>query len=84
MKIAGIYSFAGGREYVDEHFSKELDELDKAIQSIDAEVSKIKESKEKTMSGRMLYSPIELNKEFVKALTPHGWVQWGKRILRLS
>jgi hypothetical protein len=34
---------------------------------------KTKKSKEKTMQGRMLYSPTELNKEFKRLLHPKGF-----------
>lgn len=68
MKIAGIYSFAGGEKYIAEHHSKALLELEKAILKIKASECKIKESKEKTMKGRLLYSPVELNKRFGKYL----------------
>lgn len=73
MKIAGLYSFAGGREYVDEHYPIALKEIEEAISEVDASTCLTKKSKEKTMKGRMLYSPVQLNKRFVEALTAHGW-----------
>ncbi len=73
MKIAGIYSFNGGTEYVQKHFSAELAEITRAIEAIDANLYKTKESKEKTMPGKMLFSPIGLNKAFKAELFPLGW-----------
>lgn len=73
MKIAGIYSFNGGEKYVTKKFPAELAELEKAIQRIDANLYKTKVSEEKTMPGRILYSPVELNKAFKKQLASHGW-----------
>lgn len=73
MKIAGIYSFAGGVDFVNKNHHNKLAELEIALSLIDAEKCKIKESKEKTMNGRMLYSPVELNKKFVEVLVPRGW-----------
>ena len=73
MKIAGIYSFAGGNDYVKQHYPWAMDDISSALADIDAEECKVKESKEKTMTGKMLYSPVELNKKFVEVLTPRGW-----------
>lgn len=73
MRIAGIYSFNGGKEFVEENFPNEIEEIFSAIRAIDAEQHKTKESKEKTMTGKMLYSPVGLNKGFKEELHPHGW-----------
>lgn len=73
MKVVGIYSFNGGEAYVKANFAKELAEIYLAIESIDAFLYKTKESKEKTMSGKILYSPKELNKAFKSFLFPIGW-----------
>ena len=64
MIIAGIYSFNGGREYVEAHFKKELREVREIISRIDSATLKTKTSKEKTMPGKQLYSPPALNKAF--------------------
>lgn len=74
MKVAGEYSFAGGLEVVKNNFGSLLDEITHAINQIDAEKHRTKVSKEKTMDGRMLYSPTELNKTFKKLLHPAGWL----------
>ena len=73
MKIVGVYSFNGGEKYVTKNFPKELAELENAIKAIDAHKHKTKVSKEKTMPGKMLFSPVDLNKAFKTQLTPHGW-----------
>lgn len=64
MKIAGIYSFNGGKEFIEKNFSEEFGEIKLAIQNVNADLCKTKESKEKTMIGKLLYSPVELNKCF--------------------
>ncbi len=64
MRIAGIYSFNHGREVVQEKYPHLLTEITEAIQSINEEQHKTKESKETTMPGAMLYSPSSLNKAF--------------------
>jgi hypothetical protein len=73
MKVVGEYSFANGMEIVKNQFGSQLEEIYDCIQNIDLEKFKTKESKEKTMQGKMLYSPPELNKEFKRLLHPHGW-----------
>jgi Restriction endonuclease BglII len=73
MRIVGLYSFNGGLEFVQQHFPKELDELKKAIENVNAEVHKTKVSREKTMPGKVLYSPVDLNKAFKTELLPLGW-----------
>lgn len=75
MRIIGKYSFNGGMEFIesDPHFSSLYAVIEATIHDIDASKSLTKESKEKTMMGKMLYSPVELNKEFKKRLLPQGW-----------
>lgn len=71
--IAGMYSFNGGREIIESHFSKELSEVIQVINQVDSESCKTKESKEKTMPGKLLYSPPRLNKAFKSRFTKLGW-----------
>lgn len=73
MRIAGIYSFNGGEEKVLENYQALLNEVKNAISSIDAEKHRSKESKEITMPGKMLFSPVSLNKAFKSAFYPLGW-----------
>ncbi|MBI2314936.1 restriction endonuclease [Candidatus Daviesbacteria bacterium] len=73
MRIAGLYSFAGGQQYVTTHHNDLLKEIEEAIMQIDAYKALTKESKEKTMIGKMLYSPVELNKAFGERLYPKYW-----------
>ena len=73
MRIAGIYSFNGGGKYVMENFPNEVAEIFGAIEAIDANIYKTKVSKEKTMTGQILYSPVGLNDAFKERLYPIGW-----------
>ncbi|ACB61827.1 Restriction endonuclease BglII [Exiguobacterium sibiricum 255-15] len=73
MKIDAIYSFNNGNSVIKESYSNELNEILSAIKSIDASKFKTKISKEKTSLGKMLYSPVALNKELKKILNPLGW-----------
>jgi hypothetical protein len=73
MKIAQQYSHLNGEEYLIVHHKKLYDEIIKVIKSIDANEFMTKESKEKTMRGKMLYSPIDINEEFHKKFDEKGW-----------
>lgn len=73
MRIAAIYSFNDGVRVVDERYPDLLTEIKGCIESIDASQCKSKESKEKTMPGAMLYSPVSLNNQFKKYLFQRGW-----------
>ena len=73
MRIAGVYSFNGGTEAVTHLYPELLVEVNAAIKAVDATLHKTKESTEKTMVGRMLYSPKGLNKAFRAAFGASGW-----------
>lgn len=73
MKIAQKYSHLNGEEYLLVHHKKLYKEIIDIIESIDASKFVTKESKEKTMRGKMLYSPIELNKTFNEKFNLLGW-----------
>jgi len=60
MKISEIYSHLNGFEYIQYHKKHLWTELENIIKSIDARKFRTKVSKEKTMLGDLLYSPIEL------------------------
>src|SRR6266496_2428276 len=73
MIIAGLYSFNGGKEYIDEHYPHLLTEIETVISAVDASTSKTKTSKEITMPGRVLYSPRALNAAFKTGFAILGW-----------
>lgn len=73
MKIAQKYSHLNGEEYLIVHHKKLYKEILDVIDSIDANKFMIKESKEKTMKGQLLYSPIHLNKFFGKRFNDLNW-----------
>lgn len=73
MKVVAEYDFYGGKHKVFTQYSRELQEIIQAIGAIDAAHFKTKVSEEKTMSGRVLYSPSDINQAFKNQLTPIGW-----------
>lgn len=73
MKIVETYSHLNGLEFLLVHKPKLLEEIRHVISAVDADNCKIKISKEKTMKGKRLYSPIEMNKRFKNLLKNRGW-----------
>lgn len=73
MKIVGVYSFNKGKEVIEKLHPELLKEIEGIIGSIDASKYKTKKSKEKTMKGRMLYSPSKLNKAFKMQFEKLNW-----------
>jgi len=73
MIIAGRFSFNNGSEVINDKYPDLLKEIEDIIRLVDAENCKTKKSKEKTMPGRILYSPQDLNKEFKKLFYARGW-----------
>lgn len=74
MKIAGVFSFNGGQEYVTQHYSHLLSEVYSVIEAVNAAEYMTKESREKTTPGKMLYNPRALNKGFAGEFRVRGWV----------
>ncbi|MEK6800028.1 MAG: BglII/BstYI family type II restriction endonuclease [Planctomycetota bacterium] len=74
MKIAGRYSFNGGLEAVVAHDARLLAEVEAAIERVDSTKHKRKKSKEKTMKGQLLYSPVSINKDFKRQFLELDWV----------
>lgn len=75
MRIAEIYSHLNGEEWLMVHAPAQWGEVRAAIKDVDAEACKTKVSKEKTMRGRLLYSPDAMNAAFKRKLGRMGWKQ---------
>lgn len=73
MRIVEQYSHLNGLEYLMVHKPLLWNEIQKVIASVDATQFKTKVSKEKTMTGRMLYAPIEMNKAMDAEFQKRGW-----------
>lgn len=71
MKIVGQYAFNDGLAYVEAHYTALLKQS--LIPQINAADAKTKISQEKTMPGRLLYSPKALNKQFEQPFYMAGW-----------
>ena len=64
MRIAAVYSFNKGKEEITKRYPHLLTEVNEVIKAVDASQHKTKKSKEKTMKGDILYSPVSINKAF--------------------
>jgi len=73
MRIVETYSHLNGLEYLLVHKPAIWEEIKSVIFKLDAEKCKTKISEEKTMKGRLLYSPIEMNTAFKKLLRERRW-----------
>lgn len=73
MKIVQTYSHLNGLEYLLVHKKHLWDEVQHVIRSVDGNTCKTKVSKEKTMAGKVLFSPVDMNKCFSKLLSEREW-----------
>lgn len=73
MRIAGVYSFNGGKEAVAQRYPDLMTEVNEIIKNVDSTGCKTKESTEKTMVGRMLFSPRALNDCFKAFFHARHW-----------
>ncbi len=77
MKIHKIYSHLNGEEFLIARKPALWREIKNVIANVDLSICKTKISKEKTMKGKIVYSPVDLNNEFKHAFancTP-PWVK---------
>lgn len=73
MKIAQKYSHLNGEEYLIVHHKQLYKEIERVIATVNAELHKTKVSKEKTMVGRALYSPTDINAAFKEEFRIREW-----------
>lgn len=72
MIIAAEYAFNDG-EFIRDRYPHLMQELEDIVAGVDASLCKTKESREKTMPGKMLYCPRDLNREFKAGFTSKDW-----------
>jgi len=73
MKIIETYSHLNGLEFLLVHKPALWREIKTVIASVDANKCKTKISKEKTMKGELLFSPIDMNAMYKKMLRQKHW-----------
>ncbi|MDI6753245.1 MAG: BglII/BstYI family type II restriction endonuclease [Thermodesulfobacteriota bacterium] len=73
MKIIEKYSHLNGLEFLLVHKPNLWQEIQSVIASVQADKCRTKVSKEKTMKGELLYSPIDMNAAFKGLLRAKNW-----------
>jgi hypothetical protein len=73
LRLAAQYSFKNGLDEITRRYPHLLAEVKDAVNAVDSSEARTKLSREKTRAGRMLYSPVALNKAFKKEFAPKGW-----------
>jgi len=73
MKIVETYSHLNGLEFLFVHKPTLWQEIQSVIADVDASKCRTKVSKEKTMRGKLLYSPIDMNASFKRLLRKKSW-----------
>ncbi len=73
MNIVYEYSHLGGAEILRVRYPEQERDINEIISSIEARRTKI--SREKTMRGRELYSPKDMNQQFRQAFAARGYAQ---------
>ncbi|MDA2936060.1 restriction endonuclease [Patescibacteria group bacterium AH-259-L05] len=81
MKIINTYSFKNGEEFIKKNHPQELTDILRAIRRLNAITCLTKESREKTMKGKLLFSPRDINDYLKLELHKKGWTKKaeGKR-----
>jgi len=73
MKIVQTYSHLNGLEYLLVHNKRLWKEMQDVIRMVVANACRTKVSEEKTMRGKLLFSPKAMNKTFSDLLSTRGW-----------
>ncbi len=73
MRIGARYSHLNGEEYLLVHRKRLWEEVREVIEAVDASACRTKVSQERTMRGKTLYSPRDLNQAFKVGLQERGW-----------
>lgn len=74
MKISQVHSHLNGYEYLMYHTPHLWHEIEHAVGSVDAERCRTKQSREaRKIDQGLLYSPIDMNKEFKESFYSMGW-----------
>lgn len=75
MRIVERYSHLNGEEFLRVHQRALWQEILDVLKSVDAKTCRIKQSREKTKGGRLLYSPIAMNEAMAAGFHQRGWRQ---------
>ena len=73
MRIGAKHSHLNGEEWLLVHAKDSYEQILDVIHSIDAAKCRTKISRERSMKGKRLYSPVDLNRQFDQRLSALGW-----------
>ena len=73
MQVKARYSHLNGEEYLLVHRKHLWEEVQTVIAEVNAHACRTKVSKEKTMQGKTLFSPADMNQAFKDGLQAQGW-----------
>jgi hypothetical protein len=73
MRIAETYSHLNGLEFLLVHKPTLWKEIQAVVEAVDATKCRTKVSKEKTMKGKLLFSPVDMNAAFKALLRAKDW-----------
>lgn len=73
MRIEARYSHLNGEEYLMVHRKRLWEEVQAVIAGVDAWACRTKVSRERTMRGKTLFSPPDMNRAFKDGLQARGW-----------
>jgi hypothetical protein len=79
MRIVETYSHLNGEEYLLVKRPSIFQEIKDVVSQVDASECLTKRSKERTMRGKRIYSPGNLNKEFDRHFSQRGWAEYRYR-----
>lgn len=75
MRIVERYSHLNGEEYLLVHQRELWAEVLEVIRAVDAEACRTKVSKEKRTAGKLLYSPVDMNRAMAEGFKARGWAE---------
>lgn len=75
MRIVQVYSHLNGLEFLRVHQPGIWTEIENVIGGVNGATCKTKSSKEKTMMGKALYSPVAMNQCLAAGLSNLGWAE---------
>ena len=73
LNIVAKYDFNGGLAAIQKNYPVEYAEVEAVINAVDSSLYKTKNSTEKTMVGKKLYAPLEINKAFKREFSKRRW-----------
>lgn len=75
MRIVERYSHLNGEEYLLVHRPELWAEVLAVIESVDAEACRTKVSREKRLAGKLLYSPVDMNRAMARGFKARAWAE---------